>query len=159
MTSLRELTEAFLSHQRALGRAAGTVRHYEDSLRLLLRCCLATGIEPVAANLTTATMTRFAAWLRETPTRPWRGKTERSVWGVHGALKDTKIWLTWLVEQLPKVPIPRLPRTLYPILTDDELEQVLASAPSRAAANRPSVTGPWWRSCSTPPYACRRSPA
>ena len=140
MTSIRELTEAFLAHQRALGRAAGTVRHYEDSLRLLLRCCLATGIEPVAANLTTATMTRFAAWLRETPTRPWRGKTERSVWGVHGALKDTKIWLTWLVEHGELEQLPRCRFPAFPV-----------------RSTRSSLTTSWSRCWPVPPRGPQRT--
>jgi site-specific recombinase XerD len=131
MTSLSELAELFLDYHRRLGSSPATIRHYDDSLKLLLRCCAEHQLDPVAASLSTPTMNNFAAWLRATPTRPWRGSTERSIYGVHGALKDVKIWLKWLMEHeyvpaMPTVPVPRLPKTLYPILSDAELERVFA---------------------------------
>lgn len=131
MTALDELVDAFIHHHRAMGSAVSTIKHYEDSLSLLTRCVAEEGLPLDASSLTGATMNRFAGWLRATPTRPWRGKTERSIWGVHGALKDTRIWLRWLVEnelleRAPKVPVPKLPKTLFPILSDDDLELVFA---------------------------------
>ena len=44
-------------------------------------------------------MRAFAVWLRETPIRPWRGQTTRSIYGVHGALKDLRIFVRWMVEE------------------------------------------------------------
>ena len=131
VSGVAELVAAFIAHQRAMGRSEATVRHYEDSLRLFARCLAENGIEAVAEHLTAHTMNLFAGWLRSTPTRPWRGKTERSIHGVHGALKDVKIWVRWLaseelIERAPKVPVPKLPTKLFPVLTDTELERVFA---------------------------------
>lgn len=58
-------------------------------------------------------MNGFAAYLRETPTRPVRGNTQRSVVTTHGHLKDMRAFVRWLHEErhipeLPKVPIPKL---------------------------------------------------
>lgn len=130
---LATLTTAFRNHHQALGHSKDTIDHYEDSLRLLRLCLESHGLTPTTDNLTSATMNAFAGWLRETPTRPWRGKSERSVWGVHGALKDVKAFLRWsaseeYIDRVPKVPVPRLPQRLFPILTDDELDRVFASS-------------------------------
>ena len=127
------LVDVFIGHQQALGRSPATIRHYEDSLKLLTRFLAETGLPLEESSLTNQTMVKFAGWLRTTPTRVWRGKTERSIWGVHGALKDSKIWLKWLYEnehldRLVKVPVPKLPHTLFPILNDSELERVFASS-------------------------------
>ena len=77
-------------------------------------------------------MNIFAGWLRATPTRVWRGKTERSVFGVHGALKDVNAFMRWcledrLIDAVPKVPIPRLPQTPFPVFTETELRLVFHS--------------------------------
>lgn len=130
--SLERLTQAFLTHHRALGHSPATVTHYEDSLKLLFRCFVERGIEPVLDSLTSANLAVFAAWLRETPTKVWRGSQQRSIYGIHGALKDTKAFVRWLLEEeyldkAPKVPVPRLPQRLFPILTDAELTQVFGS--------------------------------
>lgn len=130
--SIETLIEAFISHHQAIGSSPATVRHYQDSLNLLQRCLAGEGISPLSGSLTSVTMNRFAGWLRSTPTRLWRGSTQRSIWGVHGALKDCKIWLGWLVEaglleSVPKVPVPRLPRTLFPILNEADLAVIFAS--------------------------------
>src|SRR5829696_4927018 len=93
MQNLEELGELFLAHHEALGRSAATVTHYQDSLKLLVRCFKELDILPLSTNLTSHHMNLFATWLRETPTKLWRGKTERSIYGVHGALKDTKAFV------------------------------------------------------------------
>ncbi len=121
----------FRRHHEVQGNSEATITHYEDSVKLLLRCLEDSGINPTTDNLTAPTMNLFAAWLRATPTRPWRGKTERSIWGVHGALKDVKAFLRWaaeeeLIAKAPKVPVPRLPQRLFPILTDNELDRVFS---------------------------------
>ena len=123
-----ELVKIFLEHQLAMGRSPATYTHYADSLRLLRRFFSETGIT-LDHLPTSAEMTAFAAWLRTTPTRPWRGKTERSVYGVHGALKDCKVWVRWLedqelIEKAPKIPVPRLPQRLFPVLTDADLDLI-----------------------------------
>ncbi|MGH2535630.1 MAG: tyrosine-type recombinase/integrase [Thermomicrobiales bacterium] len=131
LMELRELIRLFEHHHRAHNRSADTIRHYQDSLRLCLRCLEQSGIPATTESLTNATMATFAEWLRATPIRPWRGQTQRSIWGVHGALKDIKIFVKWLAEEghiarAPKVPVPTLPKRLFPVLTDAELAQVFA---------------------------------
>lgn len=146
---LASLIQSFIAHHQALGHSPDTIRHYTDSLRLLQRCLDAHGIEPITDNLTTATMQTFAGWLRSTPTRAWRGRTERSIYGVHGALKDVKAFVRWAVEaelldKAPKVPVPKLPQRLFPVLTDEELTRIfacshLAGATEIAVRNRALV--------------------
>lgn len=132
MHRLTELEEVFITHLQALGRSQATITHYQDSFQLLKRCFTDSDILPTSANLTSQNMNTLASWLRATPTRVWRGSTQRSVYGVHGCLKDIKIWLKWCVEEgylesLPKVPVPRLPQTLHRILSQDELDQIFQS--------------------------------
>ncbi|MGI8405056.1 MAG: tyrosine-type recombinase/integrase, partial [Thermomicrobiales bacterium] len=132
MDTLDQLADAFLTHHRAVGSSASTVRHYSDSMRLLRRCFQDEGIAADATSLTSHNMNVFAGWLRTTPTRVWRDKTERSIYGVHGALKDVKAFLRWCMEDgliaaVPKVPIPRLPQNLFPILTEIDLELIFHS--------------------------------
>jgi site-specific recombinase XerD len=133
MPNLEELGELFLAHHQALGRSAATVTHYQDSLKLLARCFKELDILPLSTNLSNHHMNLFATWLRETPTKLWRGKTERSIYGVHGALKDTKAFVRWLAEEElidkpPKVPVPTLPQTLFPVLTDAQLDTIFRCA-------------------------------
>lgn len=147
--TLDQLADAFLTHHRAVGSSASTVRHYTDSLLLLRRCFQDEEIDAVPDSLTGHNMNVFAGWLRATPTRVWRGKTERSVFGVHGALKDVKAFMRWcledgLIDAVPKVPIPRLPQNLFPVLTEAELGLVFRSTylsgnSERAIANRALV--------------------
>lgn len=120
--------ELFLDHHRAMGNSPQTVQHYGHSLRLFQRCIQERDIEDPFTN---QAMNAFAAWLRVTPTKGWRGSTERTIHGVHGALKDCKAWLRWLeieghIAKTPKVPVPRLPKRLFRILTDEELQRVFS---------------------------------
>src|SRR5690606_14620890 len=51
---------------------------------------------------------------------------------VHGHLKDLRAFVRWLHQEdyiavLPKVPLPKLPHTLFPILSDAELRRIFAS--------------------------------
>lgn len=83
-------------------------------------------------SLTTAIVQEFAGWLRETPTRGWRGQTERRPYGVHGSLKDLRAFVRWLRDEellirVVKVPVPKLPQTLFPVLTDEEVARIWKS--------------------------------
>jgi integrase/recombinase XerC len=132
LDTLAQLGSTFITHHQAMGRSLATIRHYQDSLQLLTRCCAAEGIPATSESLTAATMNCFAGWLRTTPTRQWRGKTERSIWGVHGALKDIKAFVRFLeaeelIDKAPKVPVPKLPTVLFPVLTEADLELIFAS--------------------------------
>jgi hypothetical protein len=73
------------------------------------------------STLTNATMDAFAVWLNETPVRPWRGCTTRSVNGLLGRLKDLKSFVSWLwkeeiIDRRVKVPLPKLPQILSPFV-------------------------------------------
>lgn len=128
---LEQLVTEFLAFHKSES-SIKTHDHYRDSLKLFMRCLADSQIEPTVEALTNATMNTFAAWLRVTPTmKPWRGTTERSIYGVHGALVDAKVFVRWLEEQeridrAPKVPVPRLPQRLFPVLSEADLALVFA---------------------------------
>ena len=132
MKALTTLEQHYLDHHRALGSSRKTINHYENTFITLHRFLSETGRAEDHSALTTATINAFAGWLREPPTRGWRGKTERSVVTVHGHLKDLRAFVRWLHQEehldvLPKVPLPKLPQTLFPILNDSELKLIFAS--------------------------------
>lgn len=126
--------EQFDAHLRAHGRSEKTVIHYQDSRKLLVRFLTETGRDPHLEAITTQSLNEFAVWLRTTPLQKIRrGTTQRSEVGVHGALTDTKAFLRYLSDEEiltrpVKVPMPKLPYQLYPVLTDAELERIFASA-------------------------------
>lgn len=128
---LSSLVTRYLTHLQALGRSDNTMIHYRDSLKLLERFLTTTGRAPEPETLTTETMNDFASWLRATPRRARHGSTQRSEVGVHGVLVDTKAFVHYLIDEelidwRVKVPIPRVPQQLYPVLTDAELARVFA---------------------------------
>jgi hypothetical protein len=92
VTHLEQLTAAFPTHQEASGHSPKTIKHYADSLRPFERCLADSGIPATSKTVTTVKMDLFAGWLRTTPTKPWRSKTERSIAGVRGALVDLKVF-------------------------------------------------------------------
>ncbi len=76
----------------------------------------------------------LAAWLRETPTKGWRGKTERSIYGLHGRLRDLRAFIGWcmdeergLIDWRVKVIIPKLPEEDFPIFSDAELVAIFST--------------------------------
>lgn len=124
--------EAYLYHHQALNRSAKTISHYGSTFKLWSRYLDAQGLSHESTILTSAQMKHFAIWLRETPIRQRRGTTQRSLVGVYGILKDMRAFLRWLnseglLERSVKVPVPRLPQTLFPILTDAELTRIWSS--------------------------------
>lgn len=126
---LHELEERYLAHHRALGHSEKTVIHYRNTFLCFDRFLADV---PQADELSGAAMNAFASWLRATPTKGWRGDTNRSEFGIHGLLKDMRAFLNWLVEEeilekAPKVPVPKLPQTLFPILSDAELARVFGT--------------------------------
>jgi integrase/recombinase XerC len=133
MNTLQALENAFLAHHQAVGNAPATIRHYADSLSLLKRCLTEEDLPLTTDSLTSHTMNIFAGWLRRTPTKPWRGNTERSIFGIQGALKDIRAFLRWchdddLLEIVPKVPVPKLPHILFDVLSEEELKTVFDSS-------------------------------
>jgi site-specific recombinase XerD len=130
--ALSEWYESYLYHHQALDRSPKTIRHYQSTFTLFGKYLDAHGLRHDSRSLTSERMQHFATWLRETPIAPRRGKSQRTAVGVFGLLKDMRAFLRWLndegkLERVVKVPVPRLPETLFPILTDAELEQVWTS--------------------------------
>ena len=112
--SLRSQIDQFLNYHRAVGHSPLTVLHYAESLRLLERCLVEAGIEPSTESLTNTTMTAFRPGCASTPTRGWRGSTERSIYGTHGALVDTKAFVRWLAEEGILDRVPKFPSRNFP---------------------------------------------
>jgi site-specific recombinase XerD len=132
MHTLAELEGWYLDHHRAVGSSPKTVTHYHNTFLIFDRYLESTSQPRSGEVLTSATMNAFAAFLRATPTKGMRGKTERSVVTVHGHLKDLRAFVRWLhaeghLADLPKVPLPKLPRTLFPVLSDEELARIYHS--------------------------------
>jgi site-specific recombinase XerD len=127
--SLDALFTRYLAHHAALNRSPRSIDHHRDSQKLLLRFLAETDRAADHTVLTTETMQGFATWLRDSPSRGWRGRTQRSVHANHGTLKDMQAFTRWLlaeqlIETAVKVPIPRLPQTLFPVLTDEEITAI-----------------------------------
>jgi len=130
--TLASLEAECIAHHRALGRSENTIHHYQDSFRLMDAYLADAGIDPTSEVLTTQTFQGLAAYLRRTPTRGFRGSTERTIHGIHGIMKDWRAFCRWaleedLIEALPKVPVPRLPQHLFPVLTETELATIFNS--------------------------------
>jgi integrase/recombinase XerC len=144
---ITRLQAAFLANKSGL--SVRSREHYQHSFGLFNRFADDERID-LEAPLTHEAMDRFAAWLRDTPVPAWRGSTVRSIYGVHGALKDIKVWVRWLVEyeyldRAPKVPVPKLPKRRFPILTEEQLHQVftcpaLADGSELAVRNRALIS-------------------
>lgn len=86
-----------------------------------------TGQDAPCGGITTATLQAFHTWLVATPIKKaFRGQHVRSARGIAGRMKDIRAFLRWLeaeewIERAPKVPIPKVPQTLFPILSDADL--------------------------------------
>lgn len=143
---LRDLYDRFAAAQRARNHSAKTVQHYTSTFKDFSRFLAGTERESTSRSLDSAAMRAFGTWLMETPTRGWRGNTTRSVHGVHGRLRDMRAFTKWLVEeniieQAPKVVLPKLPDEEFPILSDQQVQLLLncrhlAAAGPQAIRNR-----------------------
>ncbi len=119
-------------HHGALGHSPKTISHYRDTFRSFDLFLLEKSHAPTTGVMTTQVMNEFAIWLRETPTKGWRGETKRSDAGIRGTMTDLRAFARWLFEEghitaLPKVPVNKLPQVFFPILSDDELDKVFAT--------------------------------
>ena len=125
--SLHEARERFLSHQRARNHSRKQLEHYARSFHDFGRFLESTDRPATMAVLTTASFEAFIQWLKETPlTRIYRGSTQRSITGIHGHMKDLRAFVHWCIEEelvdwRVKVPVPKLPRRLFPILSESDL--------------------------------------
>lgn len=144
---LSELEEAYIDHHKALGRSAKTWQRHQSTHRLFHKFLVESQIPADSRVVSTDVMRKFSTWLQATPIeRSCRGTNQRSIHGIRGALKDMRALTHWLVEEErlgkePKIPIPKLPDTLFPIHDQTHLEQMwgskyLSGRSSMATRNR-----------------------
>lgn len=132
MDSLDHLQNIYLAHHQSLGHSPKTIDHYTNTFILFHRFLTNTNHPLDSSALTTAVLQSFVAWLRETPTRGFRGNTQRTIDGIHGVMKDLRAFTRFLVseellDKQPKVPVPKLPQHLFPVLNEDEIATILTS--------------------------------
>lgn len=122
--------ERFLAYHRAANHSPKLLSHYETTFRDFARFLAATNRPADLSVLSSATMEAFIAHLKETPLdRPYRGTRDRAIMGIHGHLRDLKAFVRWcqdeeLIDWRVKVTLPKLPKRLYPILSDEELARL-----------------------------------
>ncbi len=130
--SLTTLEEQFLRNDEALGRSPATRNRYVATFTLFHRFLCSADLPTPSAALTTETLRQFALWLRQTPIRAQRGTTVRAESGVHAHLRDLRALSRWLLQDdllvTPvKIPLPKIPQRLIPILSEDELRLLWTS--------------------------------
>lgn len=128
---LREAEQRFLDHHRRANHAPGTIAHYEQTFADLAKWIAETNRPVIVGTLTTSNVQAFQRWLEESPIKPYRGATTRTIQGVHGRLKDLRAFLYWLAEEgligtVPKVTMPKLPENAFAIFSDTELDQLFS---------------------------------
>ncbi|MCC6496772.1 MAG: tyrosine-type recombinase/integrase [Propionibacteriaceae bacterium] len=129
---LDALIARFRDYQASRNFADGTRERYRNSFLLFDRFLAAEGLEPTSAVLTTATMEAFARWLRDTPVKPHHGTTQRAESGVHAHLRDLRAFTRYLtkaglLDRVIDYPMPKIPKRLFRVLTDEELQRLMQS--------------------------------
>ncbi len=150
MISLTDWMEMFHKRQASEHRAIGTIKRYKFTFDLFRKFLSEADRPATTASLTTGVMEDFAIWLRDTPIRAQNGTTQRSESGIHAHLRDMRAFCIWLEKQdvLSKrldFPMPRLPKRLYRLLTEEEMARLwespyLKGTSSRAVRNRAMVS-------------------
>lgn len=130
MKTLAYLENDYLNHHRSMMRSQNTINHYENTFKLFHRYLNETSQLHDSSVLTTSVMQSFVSWMKETPTRGFRGSTSRTVDGIHGIMKDLRAFTRYLVsaellDKQPKVPVPKLSHHLFPVLNEAELATIL----------------------------------
>src|SRR4051812_8860954 len=95
-TTLEDLRHRYFADLRANNRSEKTIGHYNDSFLDLFKFLDALGLPHTLDAITTEVCREYVAWLKETPTKLWRGKTRRSIYGVAGRLRDLRVFINWL---------------------------------------------------------------
>src|SRR5687768_492222 len=111
--SLAELAERYRHYHQAQGHTRAAIARHASTQKLFQRFLAATNRPTTSRVLTSETMQQFAIWLQETPVKPRRGSTVRSVFGVHAHLRDLRAFTRWLLAEgylaePVTVPLPRL---------------------------------------------------
>jgi len=144
--ALAEAQEKYLASHQARNSSALTLKHYRSTFRDFERY-LAEAKQPRdLRSLSTDCVRGFGKWLKETPTRGWRGTTIRSPQGIHARLRDIRSFARWLeaeelINRAPRVELPKLPQEEFPVLSDAEVTALfscehLAARGDQAVRNR-----------------------
>ena len=147
MTTLDAAQTRFLAGHTARNHSEKHLSHYRATFKDLDRFLTATRRPKTTGVLTTDVMEAFVSWLKDTPLqRPYRGTTRRSIVGIYGHMKDLRAFVRWcaeedLIDWRVSVPLPKLPKHFYPILSREELatlyeSRVLAGQSELAIRNR-----------------------
>jgi site-specific recombinase XerD len=149
-TPLDELEQQFLDSQVARNHSYKTLAHYRSSFRSFHQF-LDEGDRPLTdQSLTKEAIRAYAAWLKETPTRGWRGSNERTLQGLHGRLRDLRAFTRWLeaeelIDRAPRIELPKLPQEEFPVMSDEEIKVLftcehLAAKGDQAVRNRALIS-------------------
>ncbi len=148
-TPLSAIADRFAAGQRARNHSPKTVQRYASTFKDFARFLTATDRPATLASFNAEAVRAFGLWLQETPSRGWRGSTQRSMHSVHARLRDLRAVGHWLVEEgvlekAPKVALPKLPETEFPVLTEAQVQTLfackhLASAGPQAVRNRAMI--------------------
>lgn len=128
--SLIDLEDRFDRHMVGEQLSPNTRQHYRYTFKDFHQFLIETKRDATLSALTVEAIRDFSIWLATTPTRAWRGKTTREVQSIHGRLRDLRAFTRWLeeegvLERAPKIDLPKLPERQFPILTDDQVRQLL----------------------------------
>ena len=128
--TLDELIRLFDRHMEASGRSNNTRIHYQYTFKDFAQFLADTNRAATLYSLNAEAIREFSIWLTDTPTRAWRGKTKREVQSIHGRLRDIRAFTRWLedeeiIDRAPKISLPKLPERQFPILSEDQVHQLL----------------------------------
>jgi site-specific recombinase XerD len=128
---LTELEDAFDRHMEASGRSKNTRKHYHYTVKDFHQFLMETNRAATLYSLNADCIREFSIWLSSTPTRAWRGSTQREVQSVHGRLRDIRAFTRWLedeeiIDRAPKIALPKLPDRQFPIITENQVHQLLS---------------------------------
>jgi site-specific recombinase XerD len=132
VAELEVLEQAYINHHIVRSSSPKTVEHYRNTFIAFHLFLDDRHYSHDSKALTSDVIAEFAVWLKDRPTRIRRGKTERSIVTIHGLIKDLRAFVRWLhendrLETLPKIYLPKLPQTLFPILSDEDLIKIFST--------------------------------
>lgn len=129
---LPELFDHYYHYHRAHGHTLNAIKRHQATHKLLLSFLAQAELPASTHSLTSQTMQAFSVYLQQTPVKPRRGDTRRSIFGVHAHLRDLRALCRWAHQEgyladTVTIPLPRLPDKQFPILSTEELERVWTS--------------------------------
>ncbi len=133
-STLEEARARFFDYQRGENHSPKQLAHYRQTFQDFDRFLEETGRPQHVGALTSEVLQAFVVWLKETPRRKYRGTTQRSAVGIAGHMKDLRAFIRWcsdaernFIDWKVTVPAPKVPETLFPVLTDAEMIKLWSS--------------------------------